>query len=137
MCGTVSAAGLQDHERESWPWLRERLRVPGHLMALMRGALGDTEVAAVVAVTPQGAVTPLAILATPEVIAAEIRLAPDEPDQDPAGRDGLRRATVGDYDVRVLVDEGPDGQPRPLAILATPWIEQHLLLYARTLWRRR
>ena len=26
---------------------------------------------------------------------------------------------------------------RPLAILATPWIEQNLLLFARTLWRRR
>jgi hypothetical protein len=137
MCGTVSAVGLQDSEREFWPYLRERLRVPGHLMALMRGALGDTEVAAVVAVAPRGAVTPLAILATPEEIAAEIRLADDGPDPDRTDRDGLRRATVGDDDVDVLVGEGPDGQPRPLAILATPWIEQHLVLFARTLWRMR
>jgi len=24
-----------------------------------------------------------------------------------------------------------------LAVLTTPWIDQHLLLFARTLWRRR
>jgi hypothetical protein len=131
MCGSVSAIGLEERERELWPDLRERLRQPGHLMALMRGVLGDTEVAAVVAVTPQGAVKLLAILASPEVIASEIRLDPDGED-----RDGLRRAMIGDYEVEVLVGTGPDGQPRPLAILATPWIEQHLLLYARALWRR-
>jgi hypothetical protein len=137
MCGSVSAIGLEERERELWPDLRERLREPGHLMALMRGVLGDTEVAAVVAVTPQGKVKPVAILATPEEIAEEIRLAGEERDPDGAGRDGLRRAKIGDYDVEVLIGEGPDGQPRPLAILATPWIEQHLLLYARALWRRR
>lgn len=137
MCGSVSAIGLEEHERHLWPYLRERLRQPGHLMALMRGVLGDAEVAAVVAVTPQGAVRPLAILATSQVIAAEIRLTPVGQDPHGAGRDGLRPAKIGDYDVEVLVDEGPDGQPRPLAILATPWIEQNLLLYARTLWRRR
>jgi hypothetical protein len=131
MCGSVSAIGLQERERELWPYLRERLRQPGHLMALMRGVLGDTEVAAVVAVTPQGAVKLLAILATPDAIASEIRLTADEED-----RDGLRRATVGDYEVEVVVGADPDGQARPLAILATPWIEQHLLLYARALWRR-
>lgn len=137
MCGSVSAIGLEERERQLWPYLRERLRQPGHLMALMRGVLGDTEVAAVVAVTPQGAVTPLAILATPEAIATEIRLVADGQDQDAARPDGLRRAKIGDYDVEVVVAEGSGGQPEPLAVLATPWIEQHLLLYARTLWRRR
>lgn len=135
MCGSVSAIGLEQHERDLWPLVRERLRQPGHLMALMRGVLGDTEVAAVVAVTPQGAVKLVAILATPEVIAQEIRLV-DRKDQRGAHSDGLWPAKVGDYDVQVLVDPGTE-QPRPLAILATPWIEQHLLLYARTLWRRR
>ncbi|HEX6500132.1 MAG TPA: hypothetical protein VF054_14030 [Micromonosporaceae bacterium] len=137
MCGSVSAVGLEEAEREDWPYLRERLREPGRLMALMRGVLGDTEVAAVVAVTPQGAVTLVAILTVPDVIAQEISLVPDDPDRDRAGREGLRRATIGDYDVEVVVDERADGEPRPLAILATPWIEQHLLLYARTLWHRR
>jgi hypothetical protein len=68
MCGSVSAIGLQERERQRWPYLRERLRVPGQLMALMRGVLGDAEVAVVVAVTPQGAVTSLAILTTAEEI---------------------------------------------------------------------
>jgi hypothetical protein len=137
MCGSVSAIGLEERERELWPLVRERLRRPGHLMALMRGVLGDAEVAAVVAVTPQGAVTPLAILTTAEVIAAETRLVGGEECPGDAGRDGVRPARIGDYDVDVLVDAGPDGRPRPLAILATPWIEQHLLLYARRLWRPR
>lgn len=104
-------------------------------MALMRGVLGDTEVAAVVAVTPRGAVKLVAILATPEVIVQEIRLAEGQ-DQRDGHPDGLWPAKVGDYDIQVLVDLGTQ-PPRPLAILATPWIEQHLLLYARTLWRRR
>jgi hypothetical protein len=132
VCGSVSAIGLEDRERELWPHLRERPRVPGQLMALMRGVLGDAEVAAVVAVGPQGSVKPLAILTTAEEIAAEIRLLPDEPGTGDGGH-GLRRATIGDYDVDVLV--GEDG--RLLAVLATPWIDQHLLLYARALWHRR
>jgi hypothetical protein len=131
MCGSVSAIGLEERERELWPLLRERLRRPGHLMALMRGVLGDAEVAVVAAVTPHGMVTPLAILTTAEAVAAETRLMEDH---DGPSADGVRRARIGDYDVEVLVDEGPGGA-RPLAILATPWIEQHLLLYARTLWR--
>ena len=131
MCGTVSAIGLEDHERKWWPYVRERLRVPGRLMALMRGVLGDTEVAVVVAVTPHGMVTPVAILALPQVIAQEIRLSPDEASHGP-----LRAATVGDYEVQVLTSIGSAGETVPLAILTTPWIEQHLLLYARTLWRR-
>lgn len=135
MCGSVSAIGLQEAERELWPYLRDRLREPGHLMAMMRGLLGDTEVAAIVAVTPQGLVKPVAIMALPEVIAQEIQLRPD--DQERGGRDWLRRATVGDYDIEVVMGAGPDAQDRPLAILSTPWIEQHLLLYARVLWHRR
>jgi hypothetical protein len=128
MCGSVSAVGLADQEREHWPYLRERLRVPGHFMALMRGVLGDAEVAAVVAVTPEGTVKPLAILALPEVIAEELHLDPNRPAEG-----GVRPAKVGDYDAEVLVDDGGT----PLAVLATPWIEQHLLLYARTLWHPR
>jgi hypothetical protein len=135
MCGSVSAIGLEQRERELWPSLRERLRKPGHLMALMRGVLGDTEVAAIVAVTPQGVVELRAILAISETRAAEIQLLPLS-----GGRSedaDVRPAKVGDYDVEVMVDRGPDGQPRPLAILTSPWIEQHLLLYARNLWHRR
>lgn len=130
MCGSVSAIGLQGKERERWPYLRERLRVPGHLMALMRGVLGDVEVAAVVAVRPDGAVRPLAVLTTAEEIAGEIEFPPGG-----EAHDGVRDAVIGDYDVQVLTTGEPDGQP--LAVLATPWIEQHLLLFARTLWRRR
>ena len=129
MCGSVSAIGLEARERELWPLLRERLRVPGHLMALMRGVLGDAEVAVVVAVTPKGTVKVIALLATTEAIADEIRQA------GPEDADGVRPATIGGYDVRVVVGEWPDGRARPLAVLTTPWIEQHLLLYARTLWR--
>jgi hypothetical protein len=132
MCGSVSAIGLQDIERETWPYLRERLRMPGRLMGLMRGVLGDAEVAVVIGVTPEGVVTVLAILASTEVIINELRLV--EPEE---GNEGLWRAMIGDDEVRVLVGEWPDGNPQPLAILTTPWIEQHLLLYARTLWRRR
>lgn len=72
MCGPHSALGLEETERELWPELRNRLRQPGQLMALMRGVLGgDAEVAAVTAVTPAGVVRPLAIIAT-AVIADEI-----------------------------------------------------------------
>src|SRR5215217_3532572 len=66
VCGTVSAIGLTAPERQRWPELRERLREPGHCMALMRGVLGDTEVAAVAAVTPDGTVRTLAIMASPQ-----------------------------------------------------------------------
>lgn len=134
MCGSVSAIGLADQDRQLWPLVRERLRVPGRLMALMRGLLGDAEVAAVVSVTPEGAVTTVAILVTTDEIAQEIHSI-GEPSG--AGATDLRAAKIGDYDIQVLVEERPGGPPRPLAILHTAWIEQHLLLFARVLWRRR
>jgi hypothetical protein len=136
VCGSVSAIGLEQREREAWPVLRERLRVPGQLMALMRGVLGDAEVATVVAVTPEGTVRPLAILTTAEMIAAEIDMLPDDAGDGSAGRADLRPAMIGDDEVQILVGDGPQG-PQPLAVLMTPWIEQHLLLYARALWHRR
>ena len=128
MCGPNSALGLEDAERELWPELRDRLRQPGQLMALMRGVLGgDAEVAAVTAVTPAGVVRPLAILATP-VIADEIDL-DDSGDTQATGR-------IGDYDVDVLMtDQG--GVRRPAAVLVSPWIFENLTLYARKLWSRR
>lgn len=106
-------------------------------MALMRGVLGDVEVAAVVAVTPAGEVKPLAISATAPEIAQEIAL-DDVPEAAP-GPDGLavRPATIGGYPVQVITELDGQGRPRPLAVLSTPWIDQHLLLYARTLWHRR
>jgi hypothetical protein len=68
MCGSHSAIGLTDAERELWPQLRERLREPRHLMGLMRGVLADAvEVAAVIAVSPQGRVRPLALVVTPVI----------------------------------------------------------------------
>ena len=55
MCGPHSALGLDQVERDHWPYLRERLRRPGTSMGLMRAVLGgDTEVAVVVATTPAG-----------------------------------------------------------------------------------
>jgi hypothetical protein len=137
VCGSVSAIGLQQPERDQWPHLRERLREPGHLMALMRGVLGDVEVAAVVAVTPEGAVKTRAILTTAPEIAAELELCTSPPVDATAGATDLQWAKIGGDDVQVLMGAGPQGLRRPLAILATPWIEQHLLLYARTLWHRR
>ncbi|MCU7730986.1 hypothetical protein ODJ79_45350 [Actinoplanes sp. KI2] len=135
MCGSVSAIALEDRERELWPTVRELLRKPGRMMALMRGALGDTEVAAVAAVQPQGTVEPLAILATTHEIADEIRLC-GEANLDKIPPIGVQPAKIGDYDVEVLVGEGPDGRRRPLAVLVNPWLEQYLLIFARTLWRR-
>jgi hypothetical protein len=128
MCGPNSALGLEEAERELWPELRDRLRQPGQLMALMRGVLGgDAEVAAVTAVTPAGVVRPLAILATP-VIADEIDL-DDSGGTHVAGR-------IGDYEVDVLMtDKG--GVRRPAAVLVSPWIFENLTLYARKLWSRR
>ncbi|WP_412753386.1 hypothetical protein [Krasilnikovia sp. M28-CT-15] len=131
----MSAISLADSERELWPIVRERLRKPGRMMALMRGVVGDTEVAAVVAVEPRGAVEPLAILTTTQEIADEISLCGD-PDLDRLAETSVQAAKIGEYDAEVLVGAGPDGRRRPLAILVNPWLEQHLLVFARTLWRR-
>jgi hypothetical protein len=132
MCGTVSAVGLEERERALWPYAREALREPGHLMALMRGALGDTEVAVVVAIAADGTVHPVAILTTAAAIAEEISAIGSASAH--SAHPHLRPARVGDYDVEVLVDERSG---EPVALLSTPWIEQHLLLYSRNLWRRR
>jgi len=131
MCGPNSALGLDETERELWPELRERLRQPGQMMAVMRGVLGgDAEVAAVTAVTPAGVVRPLAILATP-VIADEIDL--DEPGERAAA--GRRTGRIGDYPVEVLMTTTTP-QPRPAAVLVTPWIFENLTLFTRKLWTR-
>ena len=127
MCGPHSALGLEEAEREIWPVLRERLRQPGRMMALMRGVLGgDAEVACVTAVTAAGVVQPLAVLATP-AIAEEITLTG-------SNESGLRPGKIGDYDVDVLVD---DTGENPLAVVVSPWIFHNLTLYTRKLWSRR
>lgn len=132
MCGPHSALGLDETERELWPELRERLRQPGQMMAVMRGVLGgDAEVAAVTAVTPAGVVRPLAILATP-MIAAEITL--DEHDE--AAGAGRRTGRIGDYPVDVLMTSS-GSRPRPAAVLISPWIFENLTLFTRKLWTRR
>jgi hypothetical protein len=138
MCGPHSALGLDETERELWPELRERLRQPGQLMAVMRGVLGgDAEVAAVTAVTPAGVVRPLAILATP-VIAAEIDLDATPPTDNPADSNaaGRRTGRIGDYPVEVLMTS-QGGVPRPAAVLVSPWIFENLTLFTRKLWSRR
>ena len=131
MCGANSAIGLAEAERELWSRVRERLREPGHLMGLMRAVLdGAIEVAVAVAIRPDGAVRPVALLATPG-IAEEIQLA----DTD---RNGLRKARIGDDEFDVLVGADPGrSAAQPLAVLVTPWISEHLALYARRLWSRR
>jgi hypothetical protein len=124
MCGPTSAIGLDDSERELWPQLRERLRQPDRMMALMRGLLGsDAEVAAVVAVEPAG---------TP-AIADEISLV-DEPAPD--AENAPRRGLIGEYDVEVLT-ASVDGETRPVAVLVNPWIFENLTLFTRKLWSRR
>jgi len=130
MCGTSSAVGLSEQERVSWPLLRDRLRRPGQLMGLMRGVLGgDAEVAAVVTTTPSGIARPIAILVTP-AIAAEITLL----DED--GATDVRQAVIGEDQVQVLIGRTGRDDPRPVAILMTDWIREHLSLYARELWHR-
>ena len=130
VCGPNSALGLDDTERIWWPHLRERLRQPGRLMALMRGVLGgDAEVAVVVAVEPNGVVRPLAILVTSE-IAAEIVLG-----NRPEGADECV-GTIGGDPAELLLDPTA-AEAEPIAILMTPWIFEHLTLYARKLWSRR
>jgi hypothetical protein len=122
MCGTSSAVGLGEQERALWPLLRNRLRRPGRLMGLMRGVLGgDTEVA------PSGIARPIAILVTPS-IADEITLL------DGDGEADVRRALIGGDEVEVLIEQVNHEDPRPVAILVTDWIREHLNLYARELW---
>jgi hypothetical protein len=129
MCGPHSALGLDDAERMLWPQLRETLRIPGRLMALMRGVLGaDAEVAVVTAVGADGLVQPIAILLTP-AITAELEL--------PAAGAGERvTARIAGDPVDVLMAT-VDGQGRPVALFVNPWIAANLNLYARRLWRRR
>ncbi|MHB2022194.1 MAG: hypothetical protein ACYCO3_02500 [Mycobacteriales bacterium] len=128
MCGPNSALGLEQAERAVWPQLRERLRSPGDLMALMRGVLGgDTEVAVVAAVNPTGMVKPLALIVTPG-IAAELSLIDHDPGEE------VSQASIGPYPVEALVAHGGGGGP--IAVLVNPWIRQHLYLYANQLWHR-
>ena len=134
VCGPSSAIGLGAAERDSSAELKERLRKPGHLMGLMRGVLGgDAEVAAIVAANPAGWVSPLALLVTPQ-IAGELTMSGTTSSEDLLA--GRRQAKVGDYDVDVLVGLGAADSGRPIAVLVSPWIMQHLHLYTRTLWHR-
>jgi hypothetical protein len=98
-------------------------------MGVMRGVLAEeAEVAAVVAVSPQGTVQPLALLAT-RLLADDIQLVGGSPE------DGVRPGRIGDYDVDVLLDPPTDKTPaRPLAVLLSPWIIRNLALYTRKLW---
>ncbi len=129
MCGSSSALGLSDHERTLWPELRERLRVPGHAMAMMRAVLGDdVEVAVVVSVTPSSVTRPLAVLATPG-IADEVEVLHDDGDRG--------RGRIGDDEVRLLMGSVDDGTRRPVAVLVDDWLRTHLSLYAREPWHRR
>jgi len=135
MCGPGSALGLAEDERTLWPQLKERLREPGQLMGLMRGVLGgETEVAVVVAVRPDGIVQPRALLAT-DVLADELEMVGEQTDGDGDGE--VRRGHVGDYDVDVLMGVDRHGERRPIALSMSPWISQLLFLYSRRLWRPR
>jgi hypothetical protein len=130
MCGSNSAVGLAAHERALWPLLRERLRVSGQLMGLMRGVLGgDAEVAVVVTTTPAGIARPVALVVTP-VIAEEITLSEGSTQKD------VRRGRIGDDEVEVMMGHLPGEDPRPVAVFVTGWMREHLYLYARELWHR-
>lgn len=131
MCGPNSAIGLEQAERDVWPDLRERLRVPGQLMGLMRGVLGgDTEVAAIIATSPEGSARPLAVLVTPG-IAEELNL-----NSSDRSEDGWITGRIGEYDVEVLTRSDTDAD-QPVAVRITPWIYENLYLYARKLWSKR
>ena len=128
MCGPHSALGLEEAERDLWPDLRERLRQPGRLMALMRGILGgDAEVGVVTAVTPAGVVQPLAVLVTP-LIADEIEWITDDADQV--------TARIGGDPIDVLMSTTTGSDRKPVAVLVNPWIFNNLTLFTRKLWTR-
>jgi hypothetical protein len=129
MCGPTSAVGLEEHERVQWAAVRDLVRDPGSLTGLMRGFLGEEEVAVVVATDSSGAVRPMAVLVTP-FIRGELTLS------DPSLGESRQAARVGDYDVEVVVGD-VEGVRQPAAVLVTPWIREHLFLYARQLWRSR
>jgi hypothetical protein len=126
MCGPSSAIGLEQHERDAWVAVREQVRVPGQYAGLMRGFLGGEEVAVAISTDRDGRSHELAVLVT-AAIEAELTLS------DPTLAGPAQPAYVGDYDVEVLVGQ-VGGQRRPVAVRTTPWMRQHLLLYARQLW---
>jgi hypothetical protein len=128
MCGPTSAIGLEDSERALWATVKDQLREPGSLAGLMRGFLGDREVAAVIATMADGAVRPVALLVSRE-IAEELAL------PDGAGP-GWVTGRVGEYEAEVFLDGSGDRQ-RPVALRMTPWLHEYLVLYARRLWSRR
>lgn len=125
MCGPTSAIGLEDHERLRWAQVKEALRQPGHLAGLMRGFLAGSEVAVVIATAPDGRVRPLAVIVTP-VIAEEIVL-PDESEGA-----GWVPGRIGDYPAEIWTAGVIAGGPT--AVRVTPWMHEHLALYARQLW---
>lgn len=127
MCGATSAVGLDDLERRMWAEIRDRLRVPGQLSGLMRGFLGAEEVAVAIATAPDGRVTPLAVLITP-AMSDELTLQSTASGRETTGH-------VGGYEVEVLLGEGAG--VGPVALMVTPWMREHLALYARTLWAGR
>ena len=63
-------------------------------------------------------------------IAAEITVL----DED--GTTDVRRALVGEDQVQVFIGQTGSDNPRPVAILITDWIREHLSRYARELWHR-
>ena len=63
-------------------------------------------------------------------IAAEITLDDDNPDTE------IRRGRIGEDEVDVLIGQTGGDEPRPIAILVTDWIREHLYLYPRELWHR-
>ena len=127
MCGATSAVGLDDLERRMWAEVRDRLRVPGQLSGLMRGFLGAEEVAVAISTAPDGRVTPLAVLITP-TMSDELALASTATGREVTGH-------VGEYEVQVLLGDGAGAGP--VALMVTPWMREHLALYARSLWSGR
>ena len=120
---------MEDHERALWAEVKEPLRQSGLLTGLMRGFLGDEEVAVVIATAPEGRVRPVAVLVTPN-IAEELVLPVSA---SPVG-DAPVAAHAGEYPVQVWLGRQPRAG-QPVAVEVTPWMLEHLVLYARQLWR--